>query len=99
MLVRKDMKSTINPFDAHHLAVKRPLSSLSDGMAKKQKCDEQEGDAVDENLLDIQPISEQHGIAKGSGPATTNGGLPSKVVARNSKLLCSVTLWVYGLQF
>jgi len=57
LLVRKDMKSTIDPFNAHHLAVKRPLSisTTNEGVAKKLKSDEQD----EEDPLNIQPISEQ----------------------------------------
>ncbi|XP_065907939.1 transcription initiation protein SPT3 homolog isoform X2 [Dysidea avara] len=60
LLVRKDMKSTIDPFNAHHLAVKRPLSFsvTNGGMAKKYKSSEQNG-VTDEDPLNIQPISEQ----------------------------------------
>lgn len=78
LLVRKDMKSSVNPFDAHHLAVKRPplFTATNGGVAKKHKSGEQDGIA-DEDPLNIQSISEQI-FAEDSGPAIANG-LPSEV--------------------
>ena len=72
------MKSTIDPFNAHHLAVKRPLSFsvTNGGMAKKYKSSEQNG-VTDEDPLNIQPISEQ--LPAEESVSSIIGGLLSEV--------------------